>query len=159
MVYPSGTLSKRGQVLEALRALMATITTANAYFTDVQTAAIYSAHRLVIGGQLPAIVILPGADTRGTALSCGQDQYRMSVDIVGVIRAHALLDTWKDDAHKFVGDIQQALNSDRQLGNTAVYIEHESATITDGELENETILSASVAATIVYRIAVADTTT
>ena len=159
MTYPANTVSKRGQVLEGLRSLMASITEANGYFSDVKKAAVYSAHRLVLGGQLPAIVILPGADTRTLALACGQDEYQMSVDIVGVIRAFALRDDWKDDAHNLAADIQQALNTDRQLGGLAVYAESSSVAITDGELENETILTVNVAANIVYRVAVADSTT
>tara|TARA_R110000796_G_scaffold118246_2_gene231665 strand:+ start:189 stop:674 length:486 start_codon:yes stop_codon:yes gene_type:complete len=152
------TTSKRGRVLEALRLLMASITVANGYWTDVQVARTYSAHKTVLGSAMPAVCVLPTADNRTEARICAEDEYRMTVEIIGAVRVAGESDSWKEQAHKFAGDVQQALSSDRQLGGLVVFMEAEGLEIADADTSGgmATLSGFALATTIVYRVAVAD---
>ena len=150
--------SKRGAVLEALRTRMAAISKAEGYWTDVAQARTYAAHKLALGTVMPAIGIIPTADTRTRALICAEDEYRMTVEIIGVIRVATEADEWREQCHRFAGDVQQALSNDRQLGGAAVFIEVDDVEIADSYTGGgQGVLAGfAVTASIVYRISVAD---
>ena len=150
--------SKRGRVLEALRTLMASITVANGYWTDVKIVRTYSAHKTALGTVMPGICILPTGDERTEARICAEDEYRMTVEIIGALRVDATSDAWKEQAHKFAGDVQQAISSDRQLGGLVIYVEAENLEVADADTSGGSshLAGFALATTIVYRVSVAD---
>lgn len=158
MAY-ANTTSKRDQVLEALRANMDAITPPD-YEFDVKRALIMRGAQAVKGGEMPTIVVIPAADERTQALACAVDEYSMSVEIFGALRVNPTGDAWRSQAHLLVADIQFAINQDRQLGGSAVYVEVDSTDIADAEvLGGRSLALVRVDCTVVYRISVSDPTT
>lgn len=158
MAYANAT-TKRDQVLAQLNTNLAAITPPD-FSIDVKRVLTYEAQRLVLGGENPAIAIIPLADTRTRALICSVDEYTMRVQILGVMRIDASTNAWKNKISLLAGDIQQTIANDRQLTGTAVYIEVDEVDISDASVSgNRALAVCSVSATIVYRIGVADVTT
>lgn len=157
MPYANAT-TKRTQVLEALRASLATIATPD-FATDVKRVWVYSGHRLQMGGEMPAIAVLPTEENRTKSLACASDEYSMGIEIVGASRVTTDTDGWQASIESLVGDIQQLLNNDRQLGGSVVYIEANGAVVSDALTTGAGALAvASVPCTLVYRVSVADVT-
>lgn len=158
MAY-TNTTTKRDQVLTQLASNLNAIAPST-YKYDVKRVVVYEAQRLVIGGETPAIAISPVGDTKGRSLACAQDEYTMTVNILGVMRVDASANAWKSKIQLLAGDIQQAIANDRQLSGKAVYVEVDEVDIADASASgNRTLCACVVTATIVYRVGVADITT
>ncbi len=158
MAYANST-TKRSQVLAQLNANLAAIAQPD-FSTDVARVLTYQSQRLSLGGQNPAIAIVPSADRRIRALACDSDEYEMTAQIIGVLRVDASANAWKDKIHLFGGDIQQTIANDRQLAGKAIYVEVSDLDIADASGEgNRTLAVCIVTATIVYRVGVSDVTT
>ena len=158
MAYANAT-TKRDQVLAQLHTNLAAIATPT-YANNVKRVFTYDAQRLVLGGETPAIAIVPVTDTRIRALACSSDEYRMLVQIVGVLRVDSSASAWKSKIQLLAGDIQQVIANDRQLTSKAIYIEVDEVDISDAPVSGNRVLAVcAVAATIVYRVGVLDVTT
>ena len=158
MAYANAT-TKRDQVLAQLHANLVAIATPT-YGNNVKRVFTYDAQRLVLGGETPAIAVIPITDTRVRALACSSDEYRMNIQIVGVLRVDPSASAWKSKIQLLAGDIQQVIANDRQLTSKAIYIEVDEVDISDAEVSGNRVLAVcAVAATIVYRVGVLDVTT
>lgn len=158
MPYANAT-TKRDQVLAQLHTNLEAIAPPT-YSIDVKRVLTYQAQRLVLGGENPAIAIMPTTDRRTAALACANDQYEMTVEVIGVMRVDASANAWKSKIQLLAGDIQQVVSNDRQLSGKAVYVEVEGVDISDASVSgNRTLAVCSVTLTIVYRVGVADVTT
>tara|TARA_R110000782_G_scaffold259110_2_gene349325 strand:+ start:36895 stop:37371 length:477 start_codon:yes stop_codon:yes gene_type:complete len=157
MAYANAT-TKRDQMLAQLVANMSAIA-APAYAHDVKRVFLYEGHRLVLGGENPAIAVVPIGDARIRSLACAADEYRMTVQLAGVLRVDPSTNTWKNKIGLLAGDIQQAIANDRQLTQKAVYIEVDEVDISDAAVSgNRNLAVCVVSATIIYRVSVADVT-
>ena len=157
MAY-ANTTTKRAQVLAQLVANLAAIASPGHAHT-VKRVFLYEGHQLVLGGENPAIAVVPIADARVRALACAADEYRMTVQIAGVLRVDSSTNVWKDQIGLLAGDIQQTLSNDRQLTGKAVYIEVDEVDVSDAAVSgNRNLAVCVVSATIIYRVSVADVT-
>ena len=158
MAY-ANTTTKRDQVLTQLASNLNAIAP-SAYKYDVKRVVVYEAQKAVLGGETPAIMIAPVADSKGRSLACAQDEYTMGVQMIGVLRVDSSTNAWKSKIQLLAGDIQQAVANDRQLSGKAVYVEIDEVDIADAStLGNRTLCACVVTATIVYRVGVSDITT
>lgn len=158
MPYANST-TKRSQVLAQLHTNLEGIATPD-FSIDVRRVLTYQSQRLVLGGENPAIAIVPTAERRLRALTCDSDEYQMTAQLIGVMRVDASANAWKDKIHLLAGDIQQTIANDRQLSGKAIYVEVSDLDIADASGEgNRTLAVCVVTATIVYRVGVSDVTT
>ncbi len=158
MAYANST-TKRSQVLAQLHSNLAAIAPPTNSI-EVKRVLTYQAQRLVLGGQNPAIAIVPVNDSRLRALTCDSDEYQMTAQIIGVMRVDASANAWKDKISLLAGDIQQTIANDRQLSGKAIYVEVENLDISDASTEgSRTLAVCVVTASIVYRVGVSDVTT
>ena len=155
---PAQQTSKKERVLEQLRANMGAIAQPERFFTVIK-ATIMEGAQLINGEDLPKIAILETEDTFLRALSCGSDEHRLNVAIIGALRRPSGSEEWKSKAFQFEADILQALNDDRQLSGQALYSEKVNSTIADSDTQgNTTLVFVEVQAQIVYRTVASDVT-
>ena len=151
--------TKRGRVLDALVTLLEGITQANGCFFDVKRVHLLSAWQTAFGKVYPAIAVVVSDDERVRSLACAADEYRMDVDIVGVIGVPSRSTEWVDEIHRLLGDIQQRLADDRQLGGLVSYIEVNSTDVSSLDTEGQGLTAVcAVSCSILYRVSVADVT-
>lgn len=158
MAYPHDLTPKKLRVIEKLRDNLADIRQQNNYFTDVERAVVYQGEDIVLGMEMPAVVLVPEtADEHTDRMICATAEHLWTIALLLVLRIGPGVpsETWNTAITWFVADAIKAVEDDIQLGGLATYVEVSTDEVFDVGPDDQ-IVEAKVTVDVHYRHKIGD---
>jgi hypothetical protein len=155
MAYPYDGDPKRTRVLEAMKTTLEAIRQGSSYHHDLKQVHIYRGEELVLGGSMPAVVIVPDSSDQITGyLTCSAARHSWRLALVLSVRAGT---RWREELEWLCSDVTVALEKNLQLGGEVVYAEIDTSDIFDLNPGDE-VAQAQIVVAVEYRHALTNPT-